>query len=391
MNDDDEIELQARMDNDTIRGITPIDAGDEDECCVAGGNSEQQRQGLFYQTVPNTEGDNGDEIVVLQTEDRWQRLWSQPLLSDQSFSLAGVKLLDGPAAVKLLKFFILTVLGIVSWFGFVRWVVSSAIATSTLSLADILFACVSFIICGRTPLLLLQELENDYSLTLGNIWVYESNFIIVDVLFFFVVGRLHRQRGVDHLAWVTWAILANLYSSYITSFRFLQHSFSLYEMHCTWPLELWMFVALAAVLVVGIILAHVKFAVRAGIFFQKLIELGLAVALLLMPLLSSPYFHFHHWFAGWLVGMHFNFDVWWSRSAMAWCWGCYINGIAVYGRDPVLTCGYAYYVSVSQDCPFMKCYLEGIHKHSNSTSNHTDVEPMLPPDWRNCSANTYHS
>jgi hypothetical protein len=34
--------------------------------------------------------------------------------------------------------------------------------------------------------------------------------------------------------------------------------------------------------------------------------------------------------------MHFNFDVWWSR-VVGLVLGCYINGIAVYGRDPVLT------------------------------------------------------
>lgn len=38
------------------------------------------------------------------------------------------------------------------------------------------------------------------------------------------------------------------------------------------------------------------------------------------PVMTSSYFHFHHWFAGWLIGMHANFDVWWSRAAMAYCW-----------------------------------------------------------------------
>lgn len=212
----------------------------------------------------------------------------------------------------------------------------------------------------------------------------------MDVLSFYLVGRLYNQRGVDHFGWILWVVLANIYSSVITLMPFLQHSFTLYEMHCTWPTALWLFVLMVAIFVIMIILSHVRLAVDSGLFFQKFIELTLAAILLVVPLTFSPFFHFHHWFAGWLIGMHSNFDVWWSRSVMAWCWGCYINGIAVYGRDPVLTCGYSYYLSTSLRCPYMKCYLEGIHKINNET-NQTEVDPMLSPDWRNCSASTYHS
>jgi hypothetical protein len=236
-----------------------------------------------------------------------------------------------------------------------------------------------------------QGFENDEALTIGKIWLYEGNLIIMDATFFFVVGRLHKQRGVDHLAWVVTALLANIYSSGMTAFAFLRHSSTLYEMHCLWPWSLWIFAFASGALVVGVVLLHVHRSVQDGVHVQKLVELILGTGLLLMPLMSSPFFHFHHWLAGWLVGMHCNFDVWWSRAAMAWCWGCYINGIAVYGRDPVLTCGYAYYLSTSLGCPYMKCYLDGIlHPHTDG-GNHTSVEPMLSPDWRNCSASTYHS
>lgn len=36
---------------------------------------------------------------------------------------------------------------------------------------------------------------------------------------------------------------------------------------------------------------------------------------------------------------------------MAWCWGMYVNGIAVYGRDPLLTCDYALFLVHDQHCP----------------------------------------
>ena len=67
--------------------------------------------------------------------------------------------------------------------------------------------------------------------------------------------------------------------------------------------------------------------------------------------------------------------------AMAWCWGIYVNGIAVYGRDPVLTCEYAYFLTIDNRCPYISCYLEGL-----ADVNNTDVKEMVPVDWRNCSA-----
>ena len=93
-------------------------------------------------------------------------------------------------------------------------------------------------------------------------------------------------------------------------------------------------------------------------------------------------------YAGWLIGMHCNFDVWWSRAAMAWCWDMYINGIAVYGRDPILTCEYAYFLSMDNHCPYMKCYTEAM-QHKNETG-HSNVTEMIPVDWRNCTAEGFH-
>ena len=121
---------------------------------------------------------------------------------------------------------------------------------------------------------------------------------------------------------------------------------------------------------------------------MKFIELILSVLFLLLPSASSPFMHLHHWFAGWLLGMHANFDVWWSRATLAWCWGLYINGIAVYGRDPLLTCGYTLFLSKQQGCPYLDCYLDGL-----STPPSEDIPPvkeMKTPDWKNCSADAYH-
>lgn len=196
---------------------------------------------------------------------------------------------------------------------------------------------------------------------------------------------------MDQLSWLFWLFASNIFMSVLPQFKFLQESFTLYNMHCTWSWKLWAFVVILAPLVVFDILLHVHYAVRHGFFARKLLELVMAVLFWFLPYASSPYFHLHHWFAGWWVGMHANFDTWWSRATLAWCWGMYINGIAAYGRDPVLTCGYAFFISEQNRCPFLDCYMEGINTPKPDTNETVPlVKPMVKPDWRNCSADAYH-
>lgn len=133
---------------------------------------------------------------------------------------------------------------------------------------------------------------------------------------------------------------------------------------------------------------HIQYAYYNNNMIQKFIELLLCIIFFLLPYINSPYFHMHHWYIGWLVGMHFNYtNQWWSIICMAWCYGCYINGIAVYGRDPVLTCGYALFISQDQHCPFIQCYLKALSDPEHHTGHNNDTQtPMDIPDWRNCSS-----
>jgi hypothetical protein len=118
----------------------------------------------------------------------WQTVLHSTILPDDKFHLLGIRFADGPFAIKLFKFVAVTFAGICSMFWFVRW----------------------------------MQWENDSRYTLHNMYVYESILIVQDCVVYFVVGRLHQQRGVDHLAWLGWSLLANLYSSWITDFKFLQ-------------------------------------------------------------------------------------------------------------------------------------------------------------------------
>jgi hypothetical protein len=236
-----------------------------------------------------------------------------------------------------------------------------------------------------------QDWEYKGQFKLGGFWLYESKDVVTDSLVFFVVGRLYNQRGVDHLAWLLTAFLANVYASSINDFAFLRHSFTLYELHCTWPWKLWVFVIVLTGVTSSLLFLHIRYYVRHQILLRKLFELTMCVVLFFLPYTFSPYLHLHHWFAGWFIGMQANLDVAWSRAAMAWCWGLYINGIAAYGRDPVLTCGYTYWLSMQNVCPYLKCYWDALKAaHHNETSTPT-YAPMVPPDWKNCSASTYHA
>jgi hypothetical protein len=233
-------------------------------------------------------------------------------------------------------------------------------------------------------------LEHKESYTLGDMMQYDLPSILLDGSFFFLVGRLYRKPGVDHVAFVGMTWLASCYTSGLTTMPFLQHSVTLYDMHCYWPVALWIFVAILIPLIMTVIIWHVIYIVKQGRLVMKLVEMSLTICLFLLPNMASPHFHFHHWFAGWLLGMHCNLDTWWSRATMAWCWGQYVNGIAVYGRDPLLTCGYSYYLSSQAlTCPYLQCYYDEQRRAHNMTillPNMTteDIPPIPVPDWRHC-------
>ena len=180
-------------------------------------------------------------------------------------------------------------------------------------------------------------------------------------------------------------MISGLFTCLETVVPFLQYAVTLYSMHCLWPIELWFF-AITIIALCGIVVfLHVKHLWLSGQIGTKAFEMILTVLVFLLPPLTSPYFHFHHWFAGWLVGMHCNLDVWWSRFTMAWCWGAYINGIAVYGRDPILTCAYSFYYSYSLRCPYLQCYVDEMRNHTEDSTIHI----MQAQDWRNCTVTDY--
>jgi hypothetical protein len=333
-NDDDDGDFDSSMNNDPLKSPRTMRTTTTSKTTTSSSN-------IDINNSPNT----------IST------LLHKNLIKDyDGISYHGYQILDGQFTIKLLKFIVTTFLGIT-----------------------------------LTHVIVRQFFDDrDKSLRLWHIWVFEGDLIVRDAVVFFIVGRLWQQRGIDHLAWIGTTILCNVYFEMQNVVPFLQHSVTLYQMHCIWPWQLWLFVLILIPSIGALVGAHIVRAWNLRVLFMKLMELALCIFFFVAPLAPSSYFHLHHWYAGWLLGMHANFDVWWSRFAMAWCWGMYINGIAVYGRDPVLTCEYAYFLTIDNHCPYVNCYLKALEEMKKHPQNHTDVVEMVPADWRNCSSEGFH-
>ena len=152
--------------------------------------------------------------------------------------------------------------------------------------------------------------DRDKLLKLAHVWRYESDLIVRDCLVFFIVGRLWEKPGIDHAAWMLTALFANVYFESQNFVWFLQHSVTLFQMHCIWPWELWIFALVLVVAATGLVCAHALKAWRDRLLIAKLTEVFLCIIFFMAPVITSNYFHLHHWYAGWLMGMHFNYNTW---------------------------------------------------------------------------------
>eukprot|EP00568_Trieres_chinensis_P012996 CAMPEP_0183299496 /NCGR_PEP_ID=MMETSP0160_2-20130417/6216_1 /TAXON_ID=2839 ORGANISM="Odontella Sinensis, Strain Grunow 1884" /NCGR_SAMPLE_ID=MMETSP0160_2 /ASSEMBLY_ACC=CAM_ASM_000250 /LENGTH=399 /DNA_ID=CAMNT_0025461751 /DNA_START=23 /DNA_END=1222 /DNA_ORIENTATION=+ len=294
---------------------------------------------LWYRILPR-------KITSSMAFERVYRIVTSNVASDDPPHLGGLKIMDGREAVRFFKFAAVTLVAIAMFHPLVRrmgW-----------------------------------EYDDDYELT--DFLLYDLNYVLLDILSFYLVGRLYKRRGMDCLfPFLVPMACGVIYPSWTTTLSFLHHSFSLYEIHCTWPWLLFAWAGGIILLAAVVVTAHVWRACKDGDLIWRLAEAILSVLVFIAPYASHPNFHLHHWYASWLIGMHFNADTWWSKMALAFMWGQYINGIAVWGRDPLLTCAYGYYISTDIRCSYMKCY----HEEGKS-----EYKPFIAPDWRNCSAST---
>lgn len=154
-------------------------------------------------TLPltNTPLTEEDELPSTPPPLRLIGILHKNLLPDAGVVVAGFPLVEGEFTVKLLKFVVFT-------FGAITMVHE--------------------IVKNFTD-------DRDRAMTLSTIWRYDTNLIVMDCVMFFVVGRMWRQRGIDHLAWVIPVAICNVYFQCQVYFTWLQHSVSMFEIHCLWP------------------------------------------------------------------------------------------------------------------------------------------------------------
>jgi hypothetical protein len=128
----------------------------------------------------------------------WQRAFHTTLLPDNACTIRNMSIVEGPFTVKLFKFVLFTFLAI----GFLHWLVSH------------------------------RSEHRDVHLKFWEIWVYDGNLIASDCVVFFLVGRLWKQKGIDHLAWIGMVVLSNLYFVSQHYVSFTKHAMTMYEMSC---------------------------------------------------------------------------------------------------------------------------------------------------------------
>jgi len=217
--------------------------------------------------------------------------------------------------------------------------------------------------------------------------LFDSNNIIFDVVVFFVIGRFYEDTcpSVDTLRWILPSIGTALLQSYLASnSTSLHHSITLHDMYCFWSWQFWVLIICGAIpVLVLLVMAHLVHAAKKRATLQKILEFVLAVVIFFLPYTGSysSFFHLHHWYYALVLGMHANaHDQWWSRITQCICFGIYINGVAIYGRDPVMTCALTQYQSHAQQCPYLT------HDNSN-TSWDTVFQTALSSKaqhWQNC-------
>jgi hypothetical protein len=228
-------------------------------------------------------------------------------------------------------------------------------------------------------------LEYDPDYGLDSFLTYDVNEVVLDLLFLYAAGGMYSKPAVDQAGFIAVAATNAFLLSIINQIPALQVSFSLFEMHCHWTLWTWFFLSCFGLVAVAVLVVHFRFlAAQPKVAKRAALQIVLMFAIFWGPHLRDGDFHIHHWFYSWFLACQCNFDPWWSRATQAWLLGGYLNGIAVYGRDPILVCEAAYYRSRNAGCAFAKQL-----DHCRLPDNTTVQISADVADWWSCTGD-YH-
>jgi len=192
--------------------------------------------------------------------------------------------------------------------------------------------------------------EHDVYYSLGNFFHYDFVTAVLYSVVFAMIARIGKKKGTDRLAFIVPALASSIIQSASSNVWFLQNSITFYNVSCIWPWQLFLFIFIICSLIIFMSYLHIRNSIRDSSYVQRLVEVLFIFAFFLLPKVLHAQFHFHHYYSFWLLGMIFNRDEWWNQLIMAIAWGQFINGIGVYGADPVHTCAHALHTSISNNC-----------------------------------------
>jgi len=217
--------------------------------------------------------------------------------------------------------------------------------------------------------------------------LYDCSSCVLDMFWFFVVGRFWCRRGVDTPLFLFGSLLGAWIFSVVDEPSWAKYSLSKYDIYCRWPLALFLFAFMVVFVVTSLAGLHVVRGVRDGILFGRVFEVAFAAAAFVLPVAFDESAHYHHWFTAWFVGQHANQPYWWSVMCSALLWGGYVQGISAWGRGAMLGCKAAFWMSGgSQYCTYLDCYVHPSDDGGDDDGVQPIPVPFVPLDWQNCSA-----
>ena len=249
----------------------------------------------------------------------------------------------------------------------------------------------------------LVDWEHDTKYSIEGFFYFDFGHVVLDCIAFAIVGRVYKRRGVDRLLPFFLPMMVScVYGSWSTDIWFLRNSITLYNLACTWSWQLYLYAAACCIAIVTIMGLHIRCSIRDGSYLYRFVEMTLVALVFIAPAANNPSMHLHHYYSFWLLGMFFNREEWWSQMAMAICWGQYINGVSVWGRDSILTCAYSNHVAIGNGCDSGACsrLLQATNTNYTDVASdglldwlqvaNTSISDASPSsaslDWRNCNA-----
>lgn len=103
-----------------------------------------------------------------------------------------------------------------------------------------------------------------------------------------------------------------------------------------WPWQMTLYAMLCISFFVLILAIHFSKAIQDRTYLWRAMESIILLTTFVLIKIDHYTFHLHHYYYAWILGILFNRQDRWSEIPMAFCWGVYCNGIATYGRDPVV-------------------------------------------------------